>query len=56
MTSASKDDADHLAAYAEHLIERAKYALLNSIAQKQEARQLLMRAKVAIREAQTQIK
>ena len=63
MTSANKDDADHLAAYAEHLMEHANaaVALANQrkeqwLTTKREAIRLLMRARIAIREAQTQIK
>jgi len=63
MTSASKDDADHLAAYAEHLMEHAKAAValanqrqVDWLTSKREALRLLMRVRIAVREAQAQIR
>jgi len=63
MTSSHKDDADHLAAYAEHLMQHAKEAValanqrqIDWLTAKREALRLLMRVRVAVREAQTQIR
>ena len=45
------DDADRLAAYAESLLERAKEAVARHNAARAEAKALLLRARIAIREA-----
>jgi hypothetical protein len=63
MTSTGKDDADHLAAYAEHLMAHAKaaVALANQkqedwLVSRREALRLILRARMAIREAHVQLR
>lgn len=51
MNGSQKDDADHLAAYAEKLLGHAKEAMEQSEIARREASNLVMRARIAIREA-----
>jgi hypothetical protein len=62
MTSTGKDDADHLAAYAERLMEHAKAAVELSnkkqaewLLSRREALRLLQRVRIAVREAHVQL-
>lgn len=63
MTSANKDDADHLARYAENLMEHANAAVALANQRKEqwlttyrEAIRLRVRARIAKMEAKAQIK
>lgn len=56
MSGSQRDDADHLAAYAEKMIAHAKEALRRSATARMEAKTLLVRARVAIGEAKAQLK
>lgn len=48
-------DAEHLAAYADALLRRAKEIMARRNAAEEEAAALVLRAKIAIKEARAQI-
>lgn len=58
MSGSQKDDADHLAAYAEKLLNHAGEAMAHAktTVDTEAALGLVLRARMAIREAQAQIK